>query len=861
MTSAAPQPQVDLNSCASEPIHIPGRIQSFGALVAVSPDWLIAHRSANLGEFLGLGREPAAGESIKSVIGEKLHATLRQRLQLMPGTNGTERLFGVEAVAGSGLVDVALHVSGRNIVIEFERHDSAAQERHLALLRPMMSRLEQASSPEQLCEAAARQIRMLLGYDRVMVYKFHHDDSGEVIAEARAGHLESFFGLRYPASDIPPQARALYLRNVLRIISDVADPTLPIEPVTSPAGIALDLSHSTLRAVSPIHIEYLKNMGVGASLSISIVLRGKLWGLFACHHYSPRVLDYSLRSTAELFAQLFSLLLDQRISDSQRTEVARGQAVHDQLMAQLAESSGLMENFDTILALIAPVIPHDGACALIEGEYVCEGSAPGRDEFLALVPFLNTIAVSSIFATDSLSRHHPPALAYADVASGALVIPVSRRPRDYIVLWRRELVHAVRWAGNPEKPVHLGPNGARLTPRKSFEAWQEVVRGTSAEWSDEQVRAAESLRITLLEVILRITDSAMQERARAHQQQELLIAELNHRVRNILGLIRALISQSGNEVSSVAEFTQVVGGRIHALSLAHDNITRDNWSATSLKALIRSECEAYLSGKADRIRITGDDVLVEPEAYSVLALVLHEMLTNSAKYGALCDSKGLVTVSLSRGAHNAGDLKIAWRETGGPAVRAPKRRGFGTTIIERSIPYELKGSSDVRYKLHGLEADFSVPERYITNALEATIAPEKLSELNAAEGAAKASRQDQPRRVLVLEDNMIIALDAEECLLDLGVADVVLVSSNDGALAAIRSARPDFALLDFNLGSETSEPTAQALVAAGVPFAFATGYGELDHFTGAFERPVKVIQKPYSKADLERAISDSAYAD
>ena len=168
---------------------------------------------------------------------------------------------------------------------------------------------------------AARQLKALLGFDRVMVYRFHSDDTGEVFAEAREMRLESFFGLHYPASDIPPQARKLYLTNILRIISDVADPTVAIAPAVSPAGIPLDLSLGTLRSVSPIHIEYLRNMGVTASMSISIVVRGKLWGLFACHHYSgARVLPYALRAVAELYAQLFgsSLARSNPISSASR---------------------------------------------------------------------------------------------------------------------------------------------------------------------------------------------------------------------------------------------------------------------------------------------------------------------------------------------------------------------------------------------------------------------------------------------------------------------------------------------------------------------------------------------------------------
>ena len=849
---------VDLDTCASEPIHIPGRIQSFGALVAVTSDWLIAHCSENLGEFLGLTAQPRAGEPLGQHLGAPLLAALRRKLQAIAASGTVERSFGEELSPGGLRFDVALHVSGRTIVIEFERHAQSEYDHNLAMLRPLMAQLEQSRNPAALCDLAARQLKTILGFDRVMVYRFHPDDTGEVFAEAREMRLESFFGLHYPASDIPPQARKLYLANILRVISDVADPTVPIVPVVSPIGVPLDLSQSTLRSVSPIHIEYLLNMGVTASMSISIIVRGKLWGLFACHHYSgPRVVPYSLRSIAELFAQLFALQLGQTESDLVREQAQRAQVIHDRIMAQLAESSGLVEHFDAMIALFADVIPHDGASAWIDGKYLARGSAPSAEQFKGIVPLLNSAAASSVLATQNLAERLPAAHDFVEVAAGALAIPVSRRPRDYLVLWRREQKQTVTWGGNPEKSVELGPNGIRLTPRKSFEAWQQVVEGTSLPWSEEDVRAAEALRVTLLEVILRMTDSAMAERARSQEQQELLIAELNHRVRNILTLIRGLISQSRHDARDIASFAETVDGRITALGLAHDAITRENWAPSSLADLIKTEAKAYLSAKAQRVLVQGDDALIAPEAFSVLALVIHELLTNSVKYGSLCDNRGQVRIALTRGdpgGDPGGDLAITWRESGGPPVKPPTRRGFGSLIIERSIPHELKGSAAVRFAPGGLEADFVVPARFVSTS--------------AARGGASlrvgapipASPGRVPHRVLLVEDNMIIALDTEENLRALGVAEVVVASSNDAALVSIDGATPDFALLDFNLGGETSEPTARALDGRGVPFAFATGYGEVDGMTTGYRHSVGVLQKPYSTDDLARIIAQPVVA-
>ncbi|HCS17382.1 MAG TPA: histidine kinase, partial [Erythrobacter sp.] len=423
---------------------------------------------------------------------------------------------------------------------------------------------------------------------------------------------------------------------------------MPIEPGVSIDGDPLDLSMSSLRAVSPIHIEYLKNMGVGASLSISIIIGGKLWGLFACHHYGPKLLPYSQRTAAELFSEYFSLTLDRTLARQIAERRERGREMHTKLMRDVAAGTPLSSSLPTIEPVIQQAIPHDGASIFVEDIYDARGAAPNEEEFRAIVPSLNAAATSRILASDAIADRLPRAVRFADRAVGALIIPVSRTPRDYLVLWRKPLKQTVTWAGNPEKPVETGPNGARLTPRKSFEAWQETVEGRAEKWTSAEVEIAEGLRVTLLEIILRLTDEAVTERARAQQQQELLIAELNHRVRNILNLIRGLINQSKGEARDIEGFVEIVAGRVRSLASAHDNITKGNWSHAPFSELIETEINAYIAAQNDRLELTGPEAMIAPEAYTVMALVMHEMITNSAKYGSLSDQTGTLEIDVSR---------------------------------------------------------------------------------------------------------------------------------------------------------------------------------------------------------------------
>ncbi|MBO9511591.1 HWE histidine kinase domain-containing protein [Erythrobacter sp. A6_0] len=843
---------VDLTNCDREPIHQIGAIQNFGALIAVTTDGMIAHRSANFAEMLSLSEPPQIGTQLSALFTPEAMSAIGRASGMLNDPESVERLFAVHLVGGKGPFDCAIHNTDGLTVIEFEPSASDEMDRQLRSLQPILRQLERSDDLLELCQQAADRLRDLLGFDRVMVYRFQADESGAVIAESVEEGYDSFHGLRYPRTDIPQQARRLYLRNRFRIISDTLAEPVPIEPQIRAEGEPLDLSMSTLRAVSPIHIEYLINMGVRASLSISIVIDGKLWGLFACHHYAPKVLPYSLRTAAELFSELFSLTAERTIGKERASVQDAGRSLHDQLMRAIAGGEALVEALPTLRPIIKRAIPHDGISAYVDGEYRALGAAPDESEFMALMPALNSSATSRTIASDSLVKRIPAAAAFADRAVGALIIPVSRSPRDYVILWRRELKQTVTWAGNPEKPVELGPNGARLTPRKSFEAWQQSVTGKSAEWTEIELGLVESLRVTLLEVILRVTDELATERAKAQRQQELLIAELNHRVRNILNLIRGLINQSRHEAVNVDEFARLIGGRINALASAHDNITRENWSPASVTELIETEAEAYVSGKLDRISIVGDEALVSPEAYTVLALVIHEMMTNSAKYGSLCDKSGRLSVEI---ACDESGMTICWKETGGPPVRAPERRGFGSTIIEKSIPFELNGRAELDFKLSGVEAEFWIPGRFITHKgrIDAASMAERARPNRKDTGMQGETIETLPSRVLLVEDGMIIAMDTEETLRDLGVAEVTIAAKVSSALKELEAESYDLAVLDYNLGTESSEPVAVKLNELGVPFWLATGYGEMADRLEEIGA-LGVLTKPYGKDELRRML-------
>jgi light-regulated signal transduction histidine kinase (bacteriophytochrome) len=826
--------EVDLTNCDREPIHILGSVQPFGFLLAVNTDWVVVHASTTSLRYLGLAPADLLGKPLTHVMsGHAIH-NIRGRLQIMRGADAVERMFGLPLADGGEDFDLALHYSGRLLIIEGEPSQADALIEAASAVRSMTTRIAARATFEEFCHEAARQVRALTEFDRVMVYRFGPDGAGEVVAESVRPGIGSFLGQRYPASDIPVQARALYERNWLRIIADVDAEVSPILPRVSASGEPVDLSMSMLRAVSPIHIEYLRNMGVAASLSISILRDGKLWGLFACHHYARKHISYERRTAAELFGQLFSLTLESREREIETRRLAEARNLHDRMMNAVVKTSQGADGLSPYLDDLCRLVHCDGMAVWLEGRLTLRDSTPAASDVHTLIRLLRDKDTHSVFATHEIAAMLPSAAAWSDKAAGMMAVPLSRAPRDYLIFFRREEARTVVWAGQPAKLVQVGPLGDRLTPRKSFEAWEETVRGQSRPWTMIERSLAESMRASLLEIVFRLTDIADEERQRATQRQELLIAELNHRVRNILGLIRGLISQSRSGVSSVEQFAEVVGGRVQALARAHDQITRHQWGPGALSDLITAEAEAYLSSKAERVKLNGSPTALAPDAFSILSLVIHELMTNSAKYGALCDQRGQVTIDWARDAK--GDLIIDWRERDGPPVRPPTRRGFGSTIIEHSIPHDLNGEVSLDYRPEGFQARIRIPGRYVTtDGVAISVAQPKR-----ADAPVRA-----PERMLVLEDNMIIALDLEDMLTRLGVKQVTVTSSVAQALEALAEESPPFAILDVNLGLETSFPVADALQAAGVPFAFGTGFGDSAAFPDRF-RDAPVLQKPYS---------------
>ncbi len=844
MNVAMPQ-DIDLTECDREPITRLEHIQAFGFLLALSKDWNVVRASANLGAILGVEAADAIGMPLDRLIDAEALHDIRNRIVVLRVHHGSERLYGVRLLGTTALFDLALHDSGDLLVLEGEPSGASEGPDAASLVRAMVNRLNTKKTLTALHRDCARQVRALIGFNRVMIYRFDDSGAGEVIAESINGIMESFEGLRFPSADIPVQARALYLRNPFRIIGDVDAISVPLLPLDT--AEALDLSLAVTRAVSPIHIEYLRNMHVAASLSISIIVEGRLWGLIACHNETARMPAFAKRSASELFAQMYSMILESRTRqvEGDRERVARSEV--DRMIGSIASDRRLLQNPEWLYDTLREIMACDGVAVAAPGLLATIGETPSAESLATLVVELGLMPAAQLFSTDRLAKRFPQAVGAGARVAGMLAIPTSLGSEGWIFLFRRERVKEVNWGGDPSQAHTKVEPGTRISPRQSFQAFAIVSRDQSPPFTTEDLRTAEMIRSALIEIVSRMKTGNVLDEERTADRQNVLIAELNHRVRNILALIRGLINQTTTGEGDVASYVESLNGRVQALARAHDQITRQNdWGPGLLSTLFEHEVIAYVPTQLERFQVRGPAVYLLPEAFSTLALVVHELFTNSLKYGALSDS-GCVEVAVTR--RNGDGLHLAWRDIDGPLVRAPTRRGFGSAIIERTIPFDLQGTVEVRYPPTGIEVDLFVPEQFIWTGAVTQVGT-ALSEVPLAH--VVSDRPLEGMSVLLLEDNMIVALQTEDLLRDLGASSVHAVPTILAAIGVLDRTPIDFAVLDVNVGSGTSLDFALICVDRAIPFIFASGYGS-DVDLGNDYRSVPIVIKPYSIGDVARA--------
>ncbi len=484
---------VDLSNCESEPIHIPGSIQPHGFLLGIQGEEKTIHYcSKNIKDYTGFSHEQVLGKSLTILFS----APESQKLDSYLNSSSKDDIKPHAAEIEGKRYNITANQSNDTCILEFEPFP----DDHLSLpdlyqqTSRFVSLLEKSAGLQRLCQAIAEETREIIGYDRVMVYRFDKDYNGEVFAESTRDDLEPFLGLNYPHTDIPLQARALYMKNLLRLISDVDYVPVPIYKLDDDTSDILDLGMCTLRSVSPMHTQYLNNMGVGATLTISLIHDQKLWGLIACHHYSPRVIPLHTRLAAQLQGNfLTSQIRVREVEEEHNLSVEIQKSLEDALLKTVSLTQ---DNFHTLAdQSLLKLANSSGAVIMVNRKLYTSGLVPSDDKIRELAHWLSYFCPSGTYHTSRLTDDYEDAAKLNSTAAGIIYHSLGKSSENCVIWFRPEVIQTVNWAGDPNKSIEKNTDG--LSPRKSFELWKEIRKSNSINWRDAELLAASNFAYAL----------------------------------------------------------------------------------------------------------------------------------------------------------------------------------------------------------------------------------------------------------------------------------------------------------------------------------------------------------------------------
>lgn len=514
----------ELLRCEDEEIRIPGSIQTHGFLLVLDEQSKhVVAASENAGEFLGV--------PFKVLLGAPLDTLLeREPISALKALSTSEDQSSVASYLGafrvrSELCTLVTHRVDGLLVLEFERLDRlVSPELMNVVITNFVGQLSRLGSKRELCQAITKQIKDLTGFDRVLLYSFDEAGHGTVLTEENSGMLPSYLDLRFPASDIPAQARALYVVNTIRCISDATYTPSLLRGLPSVGVKRMDLSQSVLRSVSPIHLEYMRNMGTLSSMSISIVCDGELWGLISAHHATPRTVPFLIRSACDLLTKVVATQLRAFRAASQLQTKVRFHAVHRRILTQMAAENDYVAAMESQIDDVMKVTEAEGVALLVEGRIRCSGKTPLKAALVRIAEWLDKTPALELFESSELGKDLDWAGTFRDVASGMLAIRISDVKRSYVLWFRPEVVQTVKWAGEPAKSVD---ETQRLHPRRSFAMWQETLRGKCMPWTEMEVESASEFRTAVLMIHLKRAEEA-------EHLSEARFQQLTHAIPNLV---------------------------------------------------------------------------------------------------------------------------------------------------------------------------------------------------------------------------------------------------------------------------------------------------------------------------------------
>jgi chemotaxis family two-component system sensor kinase Cph1 len=501
---------IDLTNCDREPIHIPSLIQPHGVLLVLQdPTLEIIQVSSNTQEVVGRQSDELLGKSLSNLLDTK-HIKLIQKCLAEDFESINPLNLSIKHQNKRIHFDGIVHRLDTIIILELELKKAKDKTNFFDFyqqVRGTITRIQKAPTLLQMCQLVVTEVRRITGFDRVMVYRFDREGAGSVIAED-TNQETPYLDLHYPPSDIPKQARQLYTLNWLRLIPDASYQPVTLIPTNNPlTNQPLDLSLSVLRSVSPIHLEYLQNMGVTASMSISLMHDQKLWGLIACHHSSPKYISYNIRTVCEFIGQVMSVELANKEASEDIDYKSQLKSLQTQFVEGLSQAECFLDGMVQLKSQLLNLVSATGVVICSGDQSIQVGKTPSESEVHTLLDWIKPQLHHNLFETRSLTQNYPAAESFKAIASGVLALEISQVHHNYILWFRPEVIQTVNWGGNPNKPVEvLSDSSFRMSPRKSFELWQETVQGCALPWKPYEVEAVAELRSLVVGVVLRQAD-------------------------------------------------------------------------------------------------------------------------------------------------------------------------------------------------------------------------------------------------------------------------------------------------------------------------------------------------------------------
>ncbi|MEH1925207.1 ATP-binding protein [Nostoc sp.] len=501
---------IDLTNCDREPIHIPSLIQPHGVLLVLQdPTLEILQVSSNTQEVVGHQPDDLLGKPLSDLLNVKQIKLIQQCLaENFESVNPLN--LSIKYQNKSIYFDGIIHHLNNIIILELEPKKAKYKTGFFDFyqqVRGTITRIQKAPTLLEMCQVVVKEVRRITGFDRVMVYRFDREGAGSVIAED-TNQETLYLDLHYPPSDIPKQARQLYTLNWLRLIPNASYQPVTLIPANNPlTNQPLDLSLSVLRSVSPIHLEYLQNMGVTASMSISLMHEQKLWGLIACHHSSPKYISYNIRTICEFIGQVMSVELANKEASEDIDYKSQLKSLQTQFVEGLSQAEYFLDGMVQMKSQLLNLVSATGAVICSGEQYIKVGKTPSESEIHALLDWIKPQLHHNLFETRSLTKNYPAAESFKAIASGVLTLEISKVHHNYILWFRPEVIQTVNWGGNPNKPVEVFSDGSlRMSPRKSFELWEETVQGSALPWKPCEVEVVTELRSLIVGVVLRQAD-------------------------------------------------------------------------------------------------------------------------------------------------------------------------------------------------------------------------------------------------------------------------------------------------------------------------------------------------------------------